>query len=86
MFGVSGGGDVGQLSATAKRPFVLGLSDPSDVTGPRLGLGADGKGRTTSSFAWGGFLNVRVLVVLITGLCLFIFYPVLTFIPQPRHR
>ena len=41
----------------------------------------DGKGRTTSSFAWRGFLNVGVLVVLITGLlCLFIFYPVLTFI------
>jgi hypothetical protein len=41
----------------------------------------DGKGKANSTLAWRGFLNVGVLVVLIAGLlCLFIFYPVLTFI------
>lgn len=43
----------------------------------------DGKGKSSSSWAWRGFLNVGVLVVLISGLlCLFIFYPVLMFFPN----
>ena len=43
----------------------------------------DGKGAKQNStfLPWRGFLNVGVLLVLILGLlCLFIFYPVLTFI------
>jgi len=42
----------------------------------------DPQGKWESTFwAWRGLINVGVLVILITGLlCLFIFYPVLTFI------
>jgi len=40
---------------------------------------SDSKGKPSLTFAWRGFLNVGVLLMLISGLlCLFLFYPVLT--------
>ena len=47
----------------------------------------EGKGKQSSVLPWRGFLNVGVLVMLISGLlCLFIFYPVLTFIQNNTHN
>ena len=41
----------------------------------------EGKGMPNSALPWRGFLNAGVLLVLVTCLlCLFIFYPVITFI------